>query len=86
MLQVVLAAPGELRKAELERGIIVGRDLEDLHAGAHDLGAYTVAPDDPDLDHWFMLATGRGSYQALDFSSLAERLMAHRALDLRALR
>ena len=57
VLQIILATPGELRKAELERGIVASGDLEHLHAGTHDLGAYAVAPYDPDLDHGFMLAT-----------------------------
>jgi hypothetical protein len=61
VLQVVIAAPRELRKAELERRIIARRGLEYLHAGAHDLGTYTVTPYDPDLDHGSMLATGGGS-------------------------
>jgi hypothetical protein len=61
VLQIVLAAPRELRKAELERGVIARRGLEHLHAGAHDLGTYTVTPFDPDLDHSSMLATGGGS-------------------------
>ena len=64
VLQVVLAAPGELCKAELERGIIARRGLENLHAGMHDLGTYAVAPYDPDLDHGPMLAIGRGRHQA----------------------
>ncbi len=64
MLQVVLAAPRELRKAEFERGIILRRGLEHLHAGAHDLGSYAVTSYDPDLDHGSMLATGIGYYQA----------------------
>ena len=59
VLQVVFAAPRELRNAELERGLVARRDLEYLHSGAHDLGAYAVAPYDPDLDHGSMLATGR---------------------------
>jgi hypothetical protein len=57
-------SPRELRKAELERGLVARRDREYLHSGAHDLGAYAVAPYDPDLDHGSMLATGRGYYQA----------------------
>ena len=61
VLQIVLAAPRELRKAELERGVIARRSLEYLHAGAHDLGTYTVTSYDPDLDHGSMLATGGGS-------------------------
>ena len=47
MLQVVLAAPRELRKAEFERGIIARRGLEYLHAGAHDLWSYTITPMTP---------------------------------------
>jgi hypothetical protein len=58
VLQVVLAAPRELRKAEFERGIILRRGPEHLHAGAHDLGSYAVTSYDPDLDHGSMLATG----------------------------
>jgi hypothetical protein len=61
VLQVVLAAPRELREAELERRIIARRGLEYLHAGAHDLGTYAVTPNNPDLDHGPMLATGAGS-------------------------
>jgi hypothetical protein len=64
VLQIILAAPRELRKAEFERGIIHRCGLEYLHAGAHDLWSYTVTPYDPDLDHAFMLATGRGRHQA----------------------
>ena len=64
VLQIILAAPRELRKAEFERGIIHRCGLEHLHAGAHDLGTYAVTPYDPDLDHAFILATGRGRHQA----------------------
>jgi hypothetical protein len=63
VLQIILAAPRELRKADFERGLILRR-LEHLHAGAHDLGTYAVTSYDPDLDHGPMLATGGGSYQA----------------------
>jgi hypothetical protein len=58
VLQVVLAAPRELCKAEFERGIILCRGLEHPHAGPHDLGSYAVTSYDPDLDHGSMLATG----------------------------
>ena len=64
VLQIVFAAPRELRKAEFERGIIARRGLEHLHARAHDLGTYAVTPYDPDLDHGSMLAIGRGRHQA----------------------
>ena len=64
MLQVVLAAPRELRKAEFEREIIARRGLEYQHAGAHDLRSYAITPYDPDLDHCLMLATGKGRHQA----------------------
>jgi hypothetical protein len=56
VLQVVFATPRELRKAELERGIILRRGLEYLHSGPHDLGTYAVTAYDPDLDHGPMLA------------------------------
>ena len=69
VLQIVLAAPRELRKGEIERGIVARRDLEHLHAGTHDLGTYTVAPYDPDLDHGPMLASA-----LQHFSKKADRL------------
>jgi hypothetical protein len=47
VLQVVLAAPRELRKADFERGIIARRGVEYLHAGAHDLWSYTITPMTP---------------------------------------
>ena len=47
VLQVVLAAPRELGKAEFERGIIACRGLEYLHAGAHDFWSYVITPYDP---------------------------------------
>ena len=75
VLQVIFTAPRELRKAELERGIIARRDLEHLHSGTHDLGTYAVAPNHPDLDHSVMLAIGgeHFSKSALQhFSFLAE--------------
>ena len=56
VLQVVFATPRELRKAEIERGIILRRGLEYLHSGPHDLGTYAVTAYDPDLDHGPMLA------------------------------
>ena len=56
VLQIVLAAPRELCKGELERGIILRRGLEYLHSGPHDLGTYAVTAYDPDLDHGPMLA------------------------------
>ena len=62
--QIVLAAPRELRKAELERRIIARRDFVNLHAGAHDLGTYAIAPYNPDLDHGSLQATCRVRYQA----------------------
>ena len=58
VLQIVLAAPRELCKGELERGIILRRGLEYLYTGTHDLGSYAVTSYDPDLDHGSMLATG----------------------------
>ena len=56
VLQIILAAPRELRKGELERGIILCGGLEYLHSGPHDLGTYAVTAYDPDLDHGPMLA------------------------------
>jgi hypothetical protein len=35
-----------------------------LHAGAHDLGTYAIAPYNPDLDHGSLQATCRVRYQA----------------------
>ena len=56
VLQIVFATPRELRKEELERGIILRRGLEYLHSGPHDLGTYAITAYDPDLDHGPMLA------------------------------
>ena len=69
VLQVVLAAPRELRKAELERGLFARCGLEYLDAGTYDLGTYAVAPYHPDLDHGPMLATA-GQH----FSNKSDRL------------
>src|SRR5215210_499939 len=64
MLQVILAAPRELRKTQFQRGVFPRHCLEHPHARAHDLWTYTVAPDNPDLDHDSMLATRSTCHQA----------------------
>jgi hypothetical protein len=56
VLQVVFATPRELRKAELERGIVLRCGLEYSLSGPHDLWTYAVTAYDPYLDHGPMLA------------------------------
>src|SRR5918997_285789 len=51
VLQVVLAAPRELREAQFERGISLSRGLEHPHTGAHDLGPDPIPTDDGGPNH-----------------------------------
>jgi hypothetical protein len=73
VLQVVLAAPRELREAELKRSVVPCRRLQHLHARLHDVGPDAVAPYCRDLDHALMLATTSGRHQAGDGGLLSRK-------------